>query len=100
MLGYWNDPVATQEVIRDGWLYTGDLARVTEDGFYQIQERKKDLIITSGFNVYPREVENKLREFPGIEDVAVVAVPDRQRGEVVKAFIVLNKRAVWDVAAM
>ena len=100
MLGYWNDPQATQAAIRDGWLYTGDLASVSADGFYQIQERKKDLIITSGFNVYPREVESKLREFPGVEDVAVVAAPDEQRGEIVKAFIVLKKDASWDVPAM
>lgn len=100
MLGYWNDPLETQRAIRDGWLFTGDLARVRSDGLYEIQERKKDLIITSGFNVFPREVERKLRAFPGVQDAAVVGVPDPQRGEIVKAFIVMEKGASWDVSAL
>jgi long-chain acyl-CoA synthetase len=87
MLGYWNDPDATARAIRDGWLYTGDLAIEDEDGFFRIVDRKKDLIITSGFNVYPSEVEPVLRGFPGVADVAVIGVPNRERGEIVKAVI-------------
>ena len=88
MLGYWNDPESTARTIRDGWLYTGDLATEDEDGFFRIVDRKKDLIITSGFNVYPSEVEPVLRGFPGVADVAVIGVPNRERGEIVKAVIV------------
>lgn len=100
MLGYWNNVQATREAIRDGWLYTGDLARVDADGFYQICERKKDLIITSGFNVYPQEVEQKLREFPGVQDAAVVAGEDPERGEIVKAFVVMKPGVPWDARAI
>lgn len=97
MLGYWNNPTATAAAIRDGWLHTGDLATVNETGFYRIVDRKKDLIITSGFNVYPADVEECLRVCEGVEDVAVVGVPDDERGEVVKAFVVLKTGHVWDV---
>jgi long-chain acyl-CoA synthetase len=93
MLGYWNDPEATARTIRDGWLYTGDLAVEDEDGFFRIVDRKKDLIITSGFNVYPSEVEPVLRSFPGVADVAVVGMPDRERGEIVKAVVALKPGA-------
>jgi long-chain acyl-CoA synthetase len=88
MLGYWRDPEATAATIRDGWLYTGDLAMQDGDGFFRIVDRKKDLIITSGFNVYPTDVEQVLRGCPGVGDVAVIGVPDPQRGEVVKAIVV------------
>ena len=88
MLGYWNDPEATDLAIRDGWLYTGDLARMAEDGFFQIVDRKKDLIITSGFNVYPNEVEHILRGCEGVADVAIVGEPDTRRGQIVKAIVV------------
>ncbi len=96
MLGYWNNPEATAEVIRDGWLFTGDLATRDADGFFRIVDRKKDLIITSGFNVYPDEVENVLRQHSDIRDAAVIGVPDAQRGEVVKAIVVLNAGAHFD----
>ncbi|MBI1312022.1 AMP-binding protein [bacterium] len=88
MLGYWNNPEETTHVIRDGWLFTGDLAVRDGDGFFRIVDRKKDLIITSGFNVYPEEVETALREHPFVRDAAVVGVPDSQRGERVKAWII------------
>ena len=88
MLGYWQDSAATNAVIRDGWLRTGDLAVKSEDGYFTIVGRRKDLIITSGFNVYPSEVEEILREAPGVQDAAVVGVPDAQRGEIVHAFTV------------
>lgn len=96
MLGYWNDPVATAVALRGGWLHTGDLARQDADGFYQIVERIKDLIITSGFNVFPREVERVLCECPGVRDAAVIGVPDPQRGEVVKAVVVMKEGVRWD----
>ncbi len=97
MLGYWDNPTATAAAIRDGWLHTGDLAVVDETGFYRIVDRKKDLIITSGFNVYPADVEETLRGCECVEDVAVVGVPDEERGEVVKAFVVLKPGHAWDV---
>jgi long-chain acyl-CoA synthetase len=88
MLGYWNDPEATACTIRDGWLSTGDLATEDSDGFFRIVDRKKDLIITSGFNVYPSDVEQVLRACPGLADLAVIGVPDDERGEIVKVVIV------------
>lgn len=91
MLGYWNKPEETAKVIRDGWLFTGDLATCDEDGFFRIVDRKKDLIITGGFNVYPADVEQVLRRFPGVSDVGVIGVPDAERGEVVKALLVMDK---------
>jgi long-chain acyl-CoA synthetase len=90
MLGYWNDAAATQAAFRDGWLATGDLATRDADGFFRIVDRKKDLIITSGFNVYPSDVEATIREYPGVHEAAVVGVPDEQRGEVVKAVIAMH----------
>ncbi|MDI3257593.1 MAG: long-chain fatty acid--CoA ligase [Kyrpidia sp.] len=88
MKGYWNRPEDTAEVLRGGWLYTGDIATRDEDGYYYIVDRKKDLIIASGFNVYPREVEEVLYTHPGIQEAAVVGVPDPYRGETVKAYVV------------
>jgi long-chain acyl-CoA synthetase len=93
MLGYWNDPDATNQTIRNGWLYTGDLATVNEDGFFQIVDRKKDLIITSGFNVYPGDVEAVLKQYPGVADAAVVGVPDEDKGELVKAFVAVKDKS-------
>jgi len=99
MAGYWNDPVATANALRDGWLFTGDLATCDKDGFFRIVDRKKDLIITNGVNVYPTYVEHILRAFEGIEDIAVLGVPDERHGEVVKALVVpkaghrFNRRA-------
>lgn len=96
MLGYWQNPTATEQVIRDGWLFTGDLATIDADGFVKIVDRKKDLIITSGFNVYPCDVEAILRGFPGIADAAVVGVPHHECGELVKAVLVLNPSTRFD----
>jgi long-chain acyl-CoA synthetase len=100
MLGYWNDAEATARTIRDGWLYTGDLAIEDEDGFFRIVDRKKDLIITSGFNVYPSDVEPVLRGFPGVADVAVIGIPDRERGEIVKAVVALKPGADVEMGAL
>lgn len=96
MLGYWNNPIATAQVIRNGWLYTGDLATIDDDGFLKIVDRKKDLIITSGFNVYPCDVEQILRRFPGVVDAAVVGVPNPNYGELVKAVLVVSSDARFD----
>lgn len=93
MLGYWNNREATEQILRDGWLFTGDLAQRDEEGFFKIVDRKKDLIITSGFNVYPNDVEYVLKQFPEVKDVAVVGVPDAQRGEIVKAIVVVKSKS-------
>jgi len=93
MKGYWNKPVETAQVLRNGWLHTGDIARRDETGYYYIVDRKKDMIIAGGFNVYPREVEEVLFEHPQVKEAAVVGVPDEYRGETVKAFIVLQDGA-------
>ncbi len=90
MQGYLNQPEATAEVLRDGWLYSGDLGRQDVDGYFYIVDRKKDLIIVGGLNVYPREVEEVLAAHPAIAEVAVVGVPDSTRGEVPKAYVVLR----------
>jgi long-chain acyl-CoA synthetase len=90
MKGYWNQPAETAEVLRDGWMYTGDLARMDEDGYFYIVERKKDLILSGGFNLYPREIEEVLYEHPKVLEAVVVGVPDPVRGEKVKAFVVLK----------
>lgn len=96
MLGYWNKTEETARTIRDGWLFTGDLATRDADGFFKIVDRKKDLIITSGFNVYPNDVEYVLRKYPGVTDVGVIGVPDPEKGEIVKALLVLEKSARFD----
>ena len=87
--GYWNDPEATAAVLSDGWLRTGDVAVVDDDGYVYLVDRLKDIIIVSGFNVYPAEVEDVLREDPRVADVAVVGIPDRSTGEAVKAYVVV-----------
>lgn len=96
MLGYWNNPEATEAVLKDGWLFTGDLAIEDTDGFFKIVDRKKDLIISSGFNVYPNDVEYVLKQFPGVTDAAVVGVPDAQRGEIVKAIVAVKRKAQFN----
>ncbi len=90
MKGYWNKPEETAQVMRDGWFLTGDIARKDADGYYYIVDRKKDMIIAGGYNIYPREVEEVLWEFPKTQEAAVIGVPDSYRGETVKAFVVLR----------
>jgi long-chain acyl-CoA synthetase len=90
MPGYWNQPDETAQVLPDGWLLTGDMAVMDEEGYFSIVDRKKDLIIAGGYNVYPREVEEILCEHPKVLEVAVAGVPDSYRGEIVKAFVVLR----------
>jgi long-chain acyl-CoA synthetase len=91
MSGYYNLPDETAETIKDGWLYTGDIAHIDEEGYIFIVERKKDMLIYRGCNIYPREVEEILYKHPAIKDVAVVGVPDAARGEMPKAFVVLKE---------
>jgi long-chain acyl-CoA synthetase len=91
MRGYWKSEELTKSAFRDRWLRTGDLGRVDEDGYFYIVERAKDVIVASGFKIYPREVEEVLFRHPFVADVAVVGVPDVYRGEMVSAFIVLKK---------
>ncbi len=88
MKGYWNDPQESAQVLRDGWLHTGDIAKMDEQGYFYIVDREKDLIIASGYNVYPREVEEVIYQHPKVAEAAVIGVPDPYRGETVKAFIV------------
>jgi long-chain acyl-CoA synthetase len=90
MKSYWNRPDATAEVLKDGWLYTGDMARTDEDGYFFIVDRKKDMIIRGGYNVYPREIEEVLYEHPTVLEAAVVGIPDEALGEEVGAAIVLT----------
>ncbi|GAV23519.1 long-chain-fatty-acid--CoA ligase [Carboxydothermus pertinax] len=90
MKGYWNRPEETARALRDGWLYTGDIAKMDEDGFFYIVDRKKDMIIASGYNIYPREVEEVLYQHPKVKEAIVVGVPDAYRGETVKAYIVVK----------
>jgi long-chain acyl-CoA synthetase len=93
MRGYWNRPAETADAIRDGWLYTGDIAVMDDEGYFFIVDRKKDLIISGGFNVYPREIEERLQERADVAEAACVGVPHAVRGEVVKAFVVPEEGA-------
>jgi long-chain acyl-CoA synthetase len=93
MKGYWNRPDATEETIRDGWLHTGDLGNVDEEGYFFIVDRKKDMIIRGGYNVYPREIEEVLYEHPGVREAAVVAIPHDEYGEEVGAAVALKDGA-------
>ncbi|WNF35984.1 AMP-binding protein [Bacillaceae bacterium IKA-2] len=90
MKGYWNRPEDTQATFKDGWFLTGDMGYMDEEGFFYIVDRKKDMIIAGGFNIYPREIEEVLYEHEKIQEVCIVGVPDPYRGETVKAFIVLK----------
>ncbi len=94
--GYWNLPEATAETFRDGWLRTGDVARADEDGFWYIVDRTKDMIVTGGFNVFPREVEDVVAEHPSVAQVGVIGVPDEKWGEAVTAVVVLRSDAARD----
>lgn len=88
MPGYWKRPEETAEVLRDGWLLTGDLAVMDADGYFRIVGRKKDMIIASGCNIYPDEVDRVLTEHPGVSEACTIGVPDERRGETVKSFVV------------
>lgn len=90
MRGYWNRPDETASTLRNGWLYTGDIATMDEDGYFTIVDRKKDMIICGGYNVYPREIDEVLHEHPKIREAVAVGIPHRSRGEILKAFVVLE----------
>jgi long-chain acyl-CoA synthetase len=100
MKGYWNKPEETANVLREGWLYTGDVARMDEDGYFYIVQRKKDLILVSGYNVYPTEIEEVLFTHAAVKECAVIGVPDQYRGEAVKAFVVLKEGASASAAEL
>jgi long-chain acyl-CoA synthetase len=93
MTGYWRKPEETAETIKDGWLHTGDVGRMDEDGYIYLVDRKKDMIISGGENIYSREVEEVLYAHPAILEAAVVGVPDEKWGESVKAVVVLKDGA-------
>jgi long-chain acyl-CoA synthetase len=89
--GYWNKPEETANAIKDGWLYSGDVGKMDENGWFYVVDRKKDLIIASGYKVWPRDVEDVLYQHPAVREAAVVGVPDSYRGETVKAFVALKQ---------
>ena len=91
MKGYWKHPEATDEVIREGWLYTGDIVRMDEEGYFQVVDRKKDIIIVKGFNVYPTEVEKVICAHPKVENAAVAGIAHEYKGEEIKAYVVLKE---------
>lgn len=93
MHGYWNRPEETANMIRNGWLYTGDLARMDEEGYFYIVGRKKDMIIAGGFNIYPDEIDRILMAHPAVLEAASIGIPDERRGETVKSFVVLKPGA-------
>jgi long-chain acyl-CoA synthetase len=90
MKAYWNMPAESAEALRDGWLYTGDIAYMDEDGYVYIVDRKKDLIIAGGFNIYPRDIDEVLYEHPKVADAVTIGIPDPYRGETVKVFVVVK----------
>jgi acyl-CoA synthetase (AMP-forming)/AMP-acid ligase II len=100
MTGYWNRPEATAETLRGGWFHTGDLARRDERGFYFIVDRKNDLILTGGYNVYPAEVEDVLQSHPAVAMCAVFGIPDEIKGEKPWAAVVPRAGATIDAAAL
>lgn len=97
MAGYWRNPAATEEALRDGWLRTGDLGSFDARGFLTLHDRSKDVVISGGSNIYPREVEEALLEHPDVSEVCVVGAPDPEWGEVVVAFIVIGDAAAIDL---
>ena len=97
MLGYWNQPDETAKAFRDGWLLTGDIGCRDADGYYYITDRKKDMLLVNGINVYPREIEEVIHQFPNVKEVAVVGQPDPRRGEQAVAFVVSNETTIIDV---
>ena len=100
MIGYWNQPELTATTLRDGWLHSGDIGTMDEDGHLYILDRLKDMIVTSGNNVYPKEVETVIFEYPAVQSVAVAGLPDEVRGETVHAFVVLRPGAAATAAEL
>ncbi len=100
MRGYWNQPEETAAVLRDGWLYTGDIGHRDADNFYYITDRKKDMLLVNGINVYPREVEEVIYRFPGVKEAAVIGVPDARKGEQPVAYVVPADNTTLDEKAI
>ena len=100
MLGYWNNPEETARVMRGDWLLTGDIGYRDADGYYFITDRKKDMLLVNGINVYPREIEEVIHHFPGIKEAAVIGVPDARRGEQPVAFVAMNEGVTLDEKAL
>ena len=98
MAGYWRNPEATAATVREGWLFTGDMGSIDAHGFLTLKDRSKDLIISGGSNVYPREVEEVLLQAPGVSEVAVVGAPDAEWGEIIVAFVVAQSGVTLDLA--
>jgi long-chain acyl-CoA synthetase len=93
MTGYWNKPEATAETLVDGWLHTGDIAQMDAEGYFYIVDRKKDMIISGGINVYPRDIEEVFFEHPKVQEATAIGIPHPKRGETIKVFIVLKEGA-------
>jgi long-chain acyl-CoA synthetase len=100
MMGYWNQPDESAKVFRDGWLLTGDVGHRDADGYYYITDRKKDMLIVNGINVYPREIEEVIYHFPGVKEAAVIGVPDTRRGEQPVAFVAAAEGQTLDEKAL
>lgn len=100
MKGYYKMPEETAAAIRNGWLHTGDMARMDEDGYFYIVDRKKDMVIVGGFNVYPREVEEVLYDHPDVVEAAAVGIPDPNQGEVVKVYVVSKNKNLTEQALL
>ena len=100
MKGYYKRPEATAEALRGGWFHTGDIGVIDEDGYLSIVDRKKDMILRGGFNVYPREIEEVLMTHPAVSLAAVIGVPDERLGEEVKAFVVRKPGATLTADAL
>ena len=96
MMGYWKQPAETAKVMRNGWLLTGDIGYRDEDGYYFITDRKKDMLLVNGINVYPREIEEVIYQFPGVKEAAVIGIPDPRRGEQPIAFVTANDGQVLE----
>jgi long-chain acyl-CoA synthetase len=100
MMGYWNKPEETAKAMRGDWLLTGDIGHRDDDGYYYITDRKKDMLLVNGINVYPREVEEIIYQFPGVKEVAVIGIPDARKGEQPLAFAAANEGVTIDEKAL
>ena len=100
MAGYWRDEAATEAALQNGWLHTGDVGSIDQDGFLTLRDRSKDLIISGGANIYPREVEELLLQHPDVAEVSVIGQKDEEWGEIVIAFAVADRGVALDVEAL
>jgi long-chain acyl-CoA synthetase len=100
MRGYWDKPEETAKAMRNGWLLTGDIGHRDSDGYFFITDRKKDMLLVNGINVYPREIEELMYQFPGIKEAAVIGIPDQRKGEQPLGFVSTNEGATLDEKAL